>query len=425
MLDVADALAEVLRHTTPRAATVAPLGPAVLGRILAIDVIADRDSPPFAKSLRDGYAVRAADCQITAELLVVDEIPAGVMPQKTIGPGETARIFTGAPIPDGADAVVMQEDTTPSDSGRVRITDPIVRPGQYVFPRGREMRAGEVVVPAGTTLNAASIGVLAGVGRAEIAVVGWPRVSVLATGDELVDVGRSPGPGQIRNSNGPMLTAQATDAGAIVTDCGIVRDDPTELRARIGAALAESDVVILAGGVSAGTYDLVPGVLQELGVEARFHRVRMKPGKPLFFGTAGNVLVFGLPGNPVSGFVCFELFVRPALRVLAGYPKQGPNTIQLPLSEAIAESNDRPTYRPAKLEVAEVGWAVRPLSWAGAPDLRGVQDADALIVLPAGDARFDRGMPVEVVLIPPPQAPRLDALGRGEPHSIIPGRILA
>jgi molybdopterin molybdotransferase len=126
----------------------------------------------------------------------------------------------------------------------------------------------------------------------------------------------------------------------------------------------------------------------------------MKPGKPLLFGTAGNVLVFGLPGNPVSGFVCFELFVRPILRVLAGEKLSGPRMVQLPLAESIAESNDRPTYRPAKLETAEVGWMVRPLSWAGAPDLRGVQEADALIVLPAGDARFDRGMPVEVVLIP-------------------------
>jgi len=172
-----------------------------------------------------------------------------------------------------------------------------------------------------------------------------------------------------------------------------------ELRARIGEALADSDVLLLAGGVSAGTYDLVPGVLQELGVEPRFHRVRMKPGKPLFFGTKGAVLVFGLPGNPVSGFVCFELFVRPALRVLAGNTDPGPRIVQVPLAEAVAESNDRPTYRPAKLEPAEGGWVVRPLTWAGAPDLRGIQPADALIALPAGDARLDRGMPVSVVLL--------------------------
>jgi molybdopterin molybdotransferase len=397
MLEVAEALAEVLRHTTPLAPITAPLSAGVLGRVLAVDVVADRDSPPFAKSLRDGYAVRTADCTGPADLQVVAEIPAGVVPSQRIGPGECARIFTGAPIPDGADAVVMQEETTPGNCGRIRIADTSVRSGQYIFPRGAEMRAGEVVIPAGTAINPATIGVLAGVGRADVLVSSCPRVTVLATGDELVDVSREPGPGQIRNSNGPMLSAQATQAGAVVHDRGIVRDNVAELRTRIGEALADSDVVLLAGGVSAGTYDLVPGVLQELGVEPRFHRVRMKPGKPLFFGTKGAVLVFGLPGNPVSGFVCFELFVRPALRVLAGNTDPGPRVVQVPLAEAVAESNDRPTYRPAKLELAEVGWVVRPLTWAGAPDLRGIQPADALIALPAGDARFDRGTPVSVV----------------------------
>jgi molybdopterin molybdotransferase len=397
MLEVAEALAEVLRHTTPLAPVTVPLGPAVLGRVLAADVVADRDSPPFAKSLRDGYAVRTVDCTGQPYLQVVAEIPAGVVPSKTIGHGECARIFTGAPIPDGADAVVMQEETTPESGGRVQITDTSVRRGQYIFPRGTEMRAGEVVIPAGTVINPAAIGVLAGVGQAEVLVSPCPRVTVLATGDELVDVSCEPGPGQIRNSNGPMLAAQATQAGAVVHDRGIVRDNVARLRARIGEALADSDVILLAGGVSAGTYDLIPGVLQELGVEPRFHRVRMKPGKPLFFGTKGAVLVFGLPGNPVSGFVCFELFVRPALRVLAGNTDPGPRVVQIPLAEAVAESNDRPTYRPAKLEPAEGGWVVRPLTWAGAPDLRGIQPADVLIALPAGDARLDRGMPVSVV----------------------------
>jgi len=395
MLDVSDALAVVLNYARPLAPVGAALGPAALGRVLARDAVADRDSPPFDKSLRDGYAVRFADA---ADRRVVEEIAAGAVPSKAVGAGECSRIFTGAPLPDGADAVVMQEDCTPLDGGRVRVNDR-VRPGQWVFPRGTEMRAGDVVIPAGTVLNPAAVGVLAGIGAAEVFAYPSPRVTVIATGDELVEVAATPGPGRIRNSNGPMLAALATHAGAAVRDAGIVRDDEAALRAVIGTALAASDVVVLAGGVSAGAFDLVPGVLAQLGVEPHVHRVRMKPGKPLLFGTKDGVLVFGLPGNPVSALVCFELFVRPALRALAGHADPGPRTASLPLAEAVAESNDRPTYRPAKLEPAAVGWAVRPLAWAGAPDLRGVQPADALIVLPAGDARLDRGDPVAVVLL--------------------------
>ena len=399
MLEVAEALAAVLEHARPRRPEAVALSPVVLGRVLAMHATADRDSPPFDKSLRDGYAVRSADCAGgAAELRVVEEVPAGAVPAKAVGPGECARLFTGAPIPDGADAVVMQEDTQ-LVGDRVRVTDTAVKPGQWVFPRGREMRAGDVVLPAGTVINPAAVGVLAGLGAAEVPVVPWPRVAVLATGNELVGLADEPGPGQIRNSNGPMLVSLAVRAGAVVHDLGIARDTAGELRARIESGLDRTDVLILAGGVSVGKFDLVPGVLEELGVTPHVRQVRMKPGKPLFFGTRGDALVFGLPGNPVSAFVCFELFVRPALRVLAGHGEPGPRTATLPLAEPVAESNDRPTYRPARLEPAAVGWAVRPLPWAGAPDLRGLQPADALLVLPAGESRFDPGTPVPVVLL--------------------------
>jgi len=399
MLEVAEALAAVIAHARPRRAETVALSPVVLGRVLAANAAADRDAPPFDKSLRDGYAVRSADCAGGAELRVIEEVPAGSLPTKAVGAGECTRLFTGAPIPAGADAVVMQEDTQPLDGGRVRITDKAVKPGQWVFPRGREMRAGDVVLPAGTVLNPAAVGVLAGLGAAEVPAFPWPRVAVLATGNELVPHAEEPGPGQIRNSNGPMLVSLAVRAGAAVHDLGIARDTAGELRARIEAGLDRTDVLILAGGVSVGKFDLVPGVLEELGVAPHVRQVRMKPGKPMFFGTRGETLVFGLPGNPVSAFVCFELFVRPALRVLAGHAEPGPRTATLPLAEAVAEVNDRPTYRPAKLEPAEVGWAVRPLPWAGAPDLRGLQPADALLVLPAGESRLDPGMPVSVVLL--------------------------
>lgn len=395
MLEVADALAEILSRCRPKAQALRPLDPALVGCVLAADVHADRDSPPFAKSLRDGYAVRSADA---GERRIVEEIAAGAVPARAVGAGECARIFTGAPIPDGADAVVMQEDAEVLADGRVRFAG-AVRPGQWVFLRGREMQAGEVVAPAGTPVTAAAVGVLASVGAAAVPVVRLPAVAVLATGNELVDLGEEPGPGQIRNSNGPMLAALAAGSAVELWEPELLRDDADELTAGIGRALDEADVVVLAGGVSVGDFDLVPNVLAELGVDIHLRTVRMKPGKPLLFGTKGDTLVFGLPGNPVSAFVCFELFVRPALRALAGHPDPGPRTVRLPLAAAVSETNDRPTYRPAKLEVAEVGWQVRPLPWGGAPDLRSLLTADALVVLPAGDARFDPGTPVPVVLV--------------------------
>jgi molybdopterin molybdotransferase len=401
MLEVADALAEVLRHARPLKTEVAALTTAALGQVLAVDIPADMDSPPFPKSLRDGYAVRSADCASpNAELRVVEEVPAGAMPAKPVGPGEAIRIFTGAPMPDGADAVVMQEDAQPLDGDRVRILDALVRPRQHVFAQGTEMKAGDVVLTAGTVISPATFGVLAGVGKTAVPAYPFPRVGVLSTGAELVEANTRPKGGQIRNSNGPMLTAQTVRGGGLPRYLGIARDDHTITKSLVREGVSVSDVLLISGGVSVGKFDLVPEVLKELGVTIHFREVRVKPGKPLLFGTTEKgVLVFGLPGNPVSAFVGFELFVRPALRVLAGHADPGPRRIRLPATEGVAESNDRPTYRPAKLELGEAGWSVRPLPWAGAPDLLGLQPADALLSLPAGDTRLDRGAMMDVVLL--------------------------
>jgi molybdopterin molybdotransferase len=195
-----------------------------------------------------------------------------------------------------------------------------------------------------------------------------------------------------------MLAAQVARAGAVPAVLGIGPDDGDRLAALVRDGLAGADVLILAGGVSVGAHDLVPQVLAGLGVETHFHQVRMKPGKPLLFGTAGDVLVFGLPGNPVSSFVGFELFVRPALRALGGHPDPGPRTATLPLAEPFAAANDRPTYHPAKLDPGPAGWRVRGLPWFGSPDLRGILAADAFLVLPPGDVRLDAGSPAEVLL---------------------------
>lgn len=400
MLAVADARGVVLRYAKPLPPEVAEVTPAALGRVTAADVRADRDSPPFTKSLMDGYAVRAADVAPgPVELRVIEEVPAGRVPATRVGPGEAVRLFTGAPIPDGADAVVMQEKTQRPAADRVRVDDPGAKPGQNVLPRGREMAAGDVVLPAGTVLTPAAVGLLAAVGRTAVPLFPAPRVGILATGSELVEADATPGPGQIRNSNGPMLAAQVARAGAVPRVLGIGRDDRDQLAALVREGLGGSDVLLLAGGVSVGTHDLVPQVLAGLGVETHFHQVRMKPGKPLLFGTKGGVLVFGLPGNPVSSFVGFELFVRPALRVLAGHADPGPRTTALPLAEPFAAANDRPTYHPAKLDPGPAGWRVRGLPWFGSPDLRGILAADAFLVLPPGDVKLDAGAPAEVVLL--------------------------
>jgi molybdopterin molybdotransferase len=259
-----------------------------------------------------------------------------------------------------------------------------------VLIRGREMRAGERVVPRGVVLGPQHIGVLASVGRSAIRAVPRPTVAVLPTGDEIVDVGQRPEPGQIRNSNGPMLLGQVLRAGGLARDLGIARDRRDALQQKIAAGLT-CEALILSGGVSAGKLDLVPGVLRELGVEAHFHKVEMKPGKPVFFGTRQKTLVFGLPGNPVSTFVCFELFVRPALRMMRGLSDPGIELPQAALAADFAYCTDRPTYHPARLDASPEGWRVQAVPWFGSPDLRGLLASNCLVLFPAGDHHHRSG----------------------------------
>jgi molybdopterin molybdotransferase len=397
MTEVPDALAIVLDRTRATAPETVPLGPAVLGRVLAEDVASDIDSPPYDKSIMDGYAVRSADVQGPATLTVIEEVAAGRVPTRAVGPGQATRVMTGAPIPEGADAVVPHEVTT-ADGATVRFSRNVPA-GQFVLPRGREMRAGEVVVPARTALGPAALGLLPAVGRTAARVCPAARVSILSTGDELVEADQRPGPGQIRNSNGPMLQALVSRAGASPRYLGIARDDRSVLTHLVRQGLDDGDVLVLSGGVSAGKYDFVPEVLREAGVEAHVHKVRMKPGKPLFFGTRGEKLVFGLPGNPLSSFVGFELFVRPALRKLAGHATPGPEFVPLPLANGLDAENDRPTYAPARLEVTPAGLKVSPAAWFGSADLRAFLTADALLQLPAGRINYAAGTPVPALLL--------------------------
>jgi molybdopterin molybdotransferase len=327
-------------------------------------------------------------------------ITAGQTPTRGLGPREAAVIMTGAPVPSGCDAVVMHERTRSCEGG-VWVEEPAVRAGQNLLPRGREMRAGEVVLTRGLVLKPAHLGVLASIGRTSVQVV-RPRVAIVPTGDELVEPDRTPGPGQIRNSNAIMLQAMALEEAAAVETLPIAPDEPAGLRRTLERGL-ESDVLVITGGVSAGQRDLVPAALEELSVRRVFHKVGLKPGKPLWFGVGSpragrpSALVFGLPGNPVSGLVGFLLFVRPTLAALAGKPGPAPGALPVRLARGFPHRGDRPTYHPARLVPGgdpDGPPAIESLEWSGSADLRTAAAADGFAVFPAGDRDY---IPGEIV----------------------------
>lgn len=398
MLSVSEALAIVVRHAQPLPADMMPLSPAALGLVLAEDVVSDLDMPPFDKALMDGYALRSADVSSgTGNLTVVGEVTAGQTPAAALAAGQALRIMTGAPLPIGADAVVPIEQTELIDEHHVLIrSSRLVRAGDNILLRGREMRRGEVVLTKGTVLRPQELGVLATVGHTALSLQPVPVVAVLSTGDELVDAYQKPGPGQIRNGNAPMLQAQVARAGGQSLALGIARDRLDSLQTLISEGLRAS-LLVLSGGVSAGTLDLVPKVLHDLGVEAHFHKVAIKPGKPIFFGSRGSTLVFGLPGNPVSAFVCFELFVRPALRRLRGQEVVGLPFVPATIAADFCYRTDRPTYHPALVETGESGWHVRPVPWFGSTDLRGLALANALLLIEPQRVEFKAGDRVSIL----------------------------
>jgi molybdopterin molybdotransferase len=442
MLSVQDALARVLEHAQPRAPSSCPV-PEALGLLLAEDITSDIDSPPHDKSLVDGYAVIAADLSDgTAELEILEEITAGNVPTREIRRGSCARIMTGAPIPRGAEAVVMierSEHVSGPGLGRARLNG--VRPtlGSNIMRRAASMARGQTILRSGAVVRSIEIGLLSEVGRVEVRAIARPRVAVLATGNELVRAVETPTAGQIRNSNGPLLAAAARMAGSESIDLGIARDDRGSLRELISQGLAR-DILVISGGVSAGVLDLVPSVLAELAVEQIFHKINLKPGKPLWFGVweagrrpeagAGSLersatltgegsrsttqsipptsslqppassLVFGLPGNPVSSFVCFELFVRPAIARLAGRQDYRPETVTARLATEFAHRSDRETYHPARLLTTDEGYVVEPLLSQGSGDLRTLADANALAVFEPGQRRYAAGESLPVVRLP-------------------------
>jgi molybdopterin molybdotransferase len=319
VIPLADVQRDILSAVAPLAPVTTPLRDA-LGLVTARDVVAGEAVPPFANTAMDGYAVRAADTAGAdaagpVQLAVVGELPAGRAPTQPVGEGEAIRIMTGAPIPDGADAVVMVEYTE-RDGDAVRVLH-AARPGDHLRAAGGDLEAGELVFPAGTPLGPAHVGVLASLGYDDVEAVPRARVGVLSTGDELVERGELR-PGQIRDSNRPMLLALATDAGVEAVNLGLAPDDENIITRTLEDALASCDAVLTSGGVSVGDYDYVKAALDRLG-GLHSWQVAIKPAKPLAFGVVDGTPVFGLPGNPVSSLVSFELFARPALLSMMGH----------------------------------------------------------------------------------------------------------
>jgi molybdopterin molybdotransferase len=392
LISIAEARERVLEHAHPLAPEDMELDHA-LGRVLAEDARAEGDLPPFDSSAMDGYAVIAGPA---AELPVVGESRAGSPAQRPLNQGEAMRISTGAAVPEGADAVVPVENVETAD-GRVKV--PATSPGDHIRRAGEDARRGQTVIEAGTELDPAGVAVLAALGKATVSCGPRPRVAVLVTGDELVEPGTPLGPGQIRDSNAYALAAQAVRAGGRVIAKRVVRDDREATQQAFGAAIGEADVVIGSGGVSVGPHDHVKPALAALGVEERFWGVKLKPGKPTWFGTApGGTLVFGLPGNPVSAMITFHLFARPALRALQGADPRAGTRASAILDAPLPRGRREEVVR-CRLTAGDDGWHVAPTKEQGSHVLTSMLGAAAYAFVPPGEGQLDPGDRVDVELV--------------------------
>ncbi len=361
-------------------------------RILAEDVESDMDMPPRDRSVFDGYACRRQD--LANELNVIETIRAGMPPKKTIGPNQCAKIMTGATVPKGADCVFMVEFTENPTAGTVRFTGE--KTDDNIRPQGRDIKAGQVVLHKGTPIRPQDIAVLAMVGHAEVLVAKMPKVGIIATGDELVEPHSKPSPWRLRNSNSPQLAAQLESVGAVVTDYGIAKDTTGDINGTFKQAAAENDVVIMSGGVSMGDYDLVPGILKQNNIELLFEKIALKPGKPTVFGVSENLFCFGLPGNPVSTFVVFELLVKPFLYKQMGHDYAPPN-VQMPLDETISRKDtERRGWMP--IRITDAG-TLKKVEYHDSGHINALCGADGLVCMDIGVAEIPRGTIVLVRLI--------------------------
>jgi molybdopterin molybdotransferase len=368
-----------------------------LGYVLAQEITADRDYPPFDRSTRDGYAVRSLDARSGATLRCVGEIKAGDAVASPLAPETCIQIMTGAAVPAGADAVVMIEHTQ-------RNADAVVftraaRAGANIVPRGTEAKSDQTLLTSGTPLGYAELALAAQVGATELRCAAKPRVAILSTGDEVVAIDAIPGPFQIRNSNSVSLAAQVRLAGGEPILLGNAADNARELRAKIERGLKE-DILVLSGGVSMGKYDLVESVLKDLGARFFFDAVAIRPGKPAVFASCQDAFVFGLPGNPVSTMVTFELFVAPTIHALSGADPRPLPLLNATLAEPLTEQPGLTHFLPARVEWSSATAApqVKPLHWQGSGDIATLAKANCFLVIPADRDKLAAGEPISLLL---------------------------
>jgi molybdopterin molybdotransferase len=392
MISPDEALQIVLENVSPLGVERVSIVDA-LGRVIAEEIRSPRDIPGFDNSAMDGYAVRASDIANASEdrpvtLEVLETVGAGAMPSAEVGPGQAVRTMTGAPISRGADAIVQVERTR-GTGAKVEILAP-AEAGAFVRPRGEDLRQGEVVISPGKTISASDLGVIATLNRAMIDVYRRPRVAIVATGDELVDVDQTPSGAQVVNSSAYALAGAIRDAGGEPVMLKVARDSPEEVRARLAEALA-FDVVLSTGGVSVGQFDHVKVVLDELGLRQLFHGVAQRPGRPLKFGTMGGRPVFGLPGNPVSTMVCFYLYVYAALGRMAGRGAYGLPRVSVRCAADIRLARDLTEFVRVRLERRDGELLANPTGNQGSGILSSLSRAHGLLIGPASKTMLKAG----------------------------------
>ncbi len=396
MIPVAEALQRV-RRAVPRLPAEQVALANALGRVLAADVAARRTQPPDAVSAMDGYAVRAADvAEIPATLTVIGSVPAGVAFEGRVGAGEAVRIFTGAPVPDGADAIVIQENTKAGD-GAVEVVDGTAPVGCYIRPAGLDFSAGEVLLEAGRVLTARDVGLAASMNLPWLPVRRKPRIALLATGDEIVMPGDPIGPHQIVSSNAIALASFIEASGGTATDLGIAPDSADALRTMAEGAHG-ADMLVTSGGASVGDHDLVQRVLGDIGLEVDFWKIAMRPGKPLIFGHIGTTVLLGLPGNPVSAMVCATIFLGPALRTMLGVREDAQPPLTARLGNDLGRNDERQDYLRARLDHGADGAPVATaFEKQDSSVFSGLAHADCLIIRPPFAAPAKAGETVTVI----------------------------
>jgi len=406
MVSFEEAIAIVLsQKATPASSRV--LLSASAGRVLAEDIFSDMEMPPFDKSAVDGYACRMEDVapgqsqeEMTGpgdsavwrsgNLAVVEIIPAGKVPEKKVGPGECSKIMTGAMVPAGADCVVMVEDSEETGTDTIRLTRFSL--AKNICYKGEDIRSGDPVLERGTKIAPAHVAVLASVGAVNPLVFNQPVVGIISTDDELVEPSQKPGLAQIRNSNGWQLESQVRSVPAAPHYIGIAPDDGRGLRSVIDHALLENDVVLLSGGVSMGEFDHVPGILREAGVEILFEKIAIQPGKPTVFGRKGDTFVFGLPGNPVSSFILFEMMVRPFLLMLMGHTERNSDLLLRMGVDFARRKSERKSLIPVQIREG----AVFPVEYHGSAHIQAYSKANAVLIVPIGTTAINKGEQVHV-----------------------------